>query len=68
MPEEFSEYQKIAAQFSAARARAEKISSIDTKKPKNAIAFKTRHLLVLAFFSWLLYVRRSSALVTILHF
>jgi hypothetical protein len=54
-----SEYSKIAAQFAAAKAKAEeeRASKVKVDEPVSAaIHFKTRHILAIIFFSWFLYV------------
>ena len=58
MAQEPSEYSKIAAQFAAAKARAERDKSqaaaSDDEPPPAAVQFKTRHILSIAFFLWFL--------------
>lgn len=60
MAQEPSEYSKIASQFATAKAKAEReklqAPADDDKPASAAVQFKTRHILSLVFFFWILYV------------
>ena len=54
MAEELSEYQKIARQFAAAKAKQKTAKPEKVDAEPRTILFKSQHLLAVIFFVWFL--------------